>query len=285
MKELKHSKFKNTGILFELLARQITADIIEGKTSNASILLKKYFSKDKELYKEYVLYKTLMNEKYPSEQKSSILIETVLNTRKRLNRTRLQEEKFLLIKELKDAFNIENFFKTAIPEYKVYASIYKLFEYSEDDNPLDIVRSKTTLMDNITKANKNEKPTPEFEILENNYQFEAEDVRLLSYRILVNKFNEKYGFLGENQKKTLREFILNISNSNNLKTYIVNEICSIETFIHDNVSNIKDNVLKIKLSELLKLTESLKDIKSINDDHVIKLLKLQELKNELGRIL
>lgn len=285
MKELKHSKFKNTGILFELLARQITADIIEGKTSNASILLKKYFSKDKELYKEYVLYKTLMNEKYPSEQKSSILIETVLNTKRRLNRAKLQEEKFSLIKDLKESFNIENFFKTAIPEYKVYASIYKLFEYTEDDNPLDIVRSKATLMDNITKLNKNEKPTPEFEILENNYQFESEDVRLLSYRILVNKFNEKYGFLGENQKKTLREFILNISNSNNLKTYVINEICSIEQFIHENVFKIEDNVLKIKINELLKLTENLKDIKSITDDHVIKLLKLQELKNELGRIL
>lgn len=285
MKELKHSKFKNTGILFELLARQITADIIEGKTSKASSLLKKYFSKDKELYKEYILYRTLINEKYTSEQKSSILIETVTGTRKRLNKQKLQEEKFNLIKELKEEFDIDTFFKTSIPNYKIYASIFKLFEYDADDNPLDIVRSKSTLMDNITKTNKNNTNTPEFEILENNYQYESEDVRLLSYRILVNKFNEKYGFLGENQKTTLREFILNISNSNNLKTYILNEINEIESFILKSKPKIKDNILNIKLNELLKLTTTLKEMKSVTDDHVIKLLKLQELKNELGRIL
>lgn len=285
MKELKHSKFKNTGILFELLARQITADIIEGKTSKASFLLKKYFSKDKELYKEYVLYNTLINEKYNSEQKSAILIETIINTRKKLNKQKLQEEKFNLIKELKQEFDVDAFFKTAIPEYKIYASIFKLFEYSADDNPLDIVRSKSTLIDNITKTVKNNQPAAEFEILENNYQYESEDVRLLSYRILVNKFNEKYGFLGENQKRTLREFILNISNSNNLKIFVIKEIEEIEHFINETHSKIEDKVLKIKINELLKLTSSLKEIKTVSDDHVIKLLKLQELKNELGRII
>lgn len=284
MKELKHSKFKNTGILFELLTRQITADIIEGKMSNASALLKKYFSKETELYKEYILYKTLTNEKYTSEHKSSILIETVVNAHSRLNRHKLQSEKFNLIRELKEAFEIENFFKTAIPDYKVYASIYKLFEYTDDDNPLDIVRSKSTIMDNITTTS-NASDKVEFEILENSYQSESEDVRLLAYRILVNKFNEKYGFLGENQKKTLREFILNISNSNNLKIYVINEISDIEGFIYKSLPKINDNVLKIKINELLKLTASLKEIKTINDDHVTKLLKLQELKNELGRII
>jgi hypothetical protein len=285
MKELKHSKFKNTGILFELLARQITADIIEGKTSKASAFLKKYFSKNTEMYKEYILYKTLVNEKYTSEQKASMLIETVVATRKKVNRQKLQEEKFNLIKEIKQEFNVDAFFKTTIPEYKIYASIYKLFEYNSDDNPLDTVRSKSTLFDHILKTSKSNKSDDEFQILENNYQYESEDIRLLSYKILVNKFNEKYGFLGENQKNTLREFILNISNSNNLKTFIINEITKIESFIIESENKIEDTVLKIKINELLKLTMSLKEIKIVTDDHVVKLLKLQELKNELGRIL
>jgi hypothetical protein len=285
MKELKHSKFKNTGILFELLTRQITADIIEGTNSKATSILKRYFSKDKELYKEYVLYSTLLNEKVSSEHKSSILIETIINARKKLNRSTLQEEKFNLIKELKENFDIENFFKTSIPEYKVYASIYKLFEYSDDDNPLDIVRSKTTLMDSITKQAKPIDDDVEFELLENSYQNEPEDVRLLSYRILVNKFNEKYGFLGENQKNTLRHFILNISNSNNLKKFIVSEVSDIESYLLQNSNKIEDSVIKIKLNELLKLTSTLKEVKSVNDEVITKLLKLQELKNEIGRIL
>lgn len=285
MKELKHSKFKNTGILFELLTRQITADIIEGTNSKATAILKRYFSKEKELYKEYILYNTLMNEKFASEQKSSMLIETIIGARKRLNKQRLHEEKFNLIKELKESLDLENFFRTPIPEYKVYASIYKLFEYSDDDNPLDIVRSKSTLMDSITRQSKQSATKNEFELLENSYQNEAEDVRILAYKILVNKFNEKYGFLGENQKNTLRHFILNISNSNNLKNFVVSEVSDIELFIVENKEKVEDSILKIKLNELLKLTSSLKETKFVNDEIITKLLKLQELKNELGRIL
>lgn len=285
MKELKHSKYKNTGILFELLARQITADIIEGRNSEASTILKRYFAKNTELYKEYMLYTTLLNEKFASEQKSSILLETIINARKRLNKSALQIEKFNLIREIKSSFDINDFFKTTIPNYKAYASIYKVFEYSEDDNPLDIVRSKSTLIDHIIKSKHKTNDTSEFEILEESYGKEPEDVRLLSYKILVNKFNEKYGFLDENQKNTLRQFILNISNSNNLKAYIVNEVTSVELFINESIQHINDKILRIKLKELLKLTESLKDIKIPNDDHVVKLLKLQELKNEIGRII
>lgn len=285
MKELKHSKYKNTGILFELLARQITADIIEGKNSNASAILKKYFAKNTELYKEYMLYTTLLNEKFSSEQKSSILLETIIKTRKHLNKTALHTEKFNLIKEIKSSFKLNDFFKTTIPNYKTYASIYKVFEYNENDNPLDIVRSKSTLIDHIIKQKNKPSEAAEFEILEESYGKEPEDVRLLSYRILVNKFNEKYGFLEENQKNTLRQFILNISNSNNLKSYIIDEITEIETFIIESIDSITDKILKIKLNELLKLTESLKEIKVINDDHVVKLLKLQELKNEIRRVI
>lgn len=285
MKELKHSKYKNTGILFELLARQITADIIEGRNSDASTILKRYFAKNTELYKEYMLYTTLLNEKFASEQKSSILLETIINARKRLNKSALQIEKFNLIREIKSSFDINDFFKTTIPNYKAYASIYKVFEYSEDDNPLDIVRSKSTLIDHIIKSKHKSSSVSEFEILEESYGKEPEDVRLLSYKILVNKFNEKYGFLDENQKNTLRQFILNISNSNNLKAYIVNEVIAVELFINESIQHINDKILRIKLKELLKLTESLKDIKIPNDDHVVKLLKLQELKNEIGRII
>jgi hypothetical protein len=285
MKELKHSKYKNTGILFDLLVRQITADVIEGKNSEASSILKRYFAKDKELYKEYMLYNTLLNEKFSSEQKSSILLETIINTRNRLNKVALQTEKFNLIKEIKNSFDLHNFFKTNIPNYKAYASIYKVFEYSEDDNPLDIVRSKSTLIDHIIKEKSKSNESNEFDILEESYGKEPEDVRLLSYKILVNKFNEKYGFLGENQKHTLRQFILNISNSSNLKSYIIDEVVKIESFISESIPKVNDKILRIKLQELLKLTESLKDIKVVNDEHVVKLLKLQELKNEIRRIL
>ena len=43
--KIKHSKYKNTGILFELLVRQITADTLKGVDSPAINLLKENFVK------------------------------------------------------------------------------------------------------------------------------------------------------------------------------------------------------------------------------------------------
>jgi hypothetical protein len=71
MKNIKHSKFKNTGFIFELLVRQITSEIMSGNTnSKAEKILKEFFSSKKELSKELKLYQYLINEKYNSESKA-----------------------------------------------------------------------------------------------------------------------------------------------------------------------------------------------------------------------
>ena len=86
---IKHSKVRNTGILFELITRQITADIIENKDGLAVGLLKKYFSPNTQLGKEYELYKILTTENYKSESKANHLIEAVLKTYNKINRSQL----------------------------------------------------------------------------------------------------------------------------------------------------------------------------------------------------
>jgi hypothetical protein len=129
MKKIKHSKIKNTGMLFELLARQITSDIISANESMAVKILRKFFNKNTELIKEYKLYNTLCNEKMKSETKANMLIEAVLKAKMGIDKKKLQQEKYELIHEIKNNFDIDLFFQTKVQNYKLLASIYKLFEY------------------------------------------------------------------------------------------------------------------------------------------------------------
>jgi hypothetical protein len=136
MKKIKHSKFKNTAMLFELLTRQITSDIISSNESVAIQILKKFFNKNTELIKEYRLYKTLSDERFKSDTKANMLIEAALKARRGLNKNKLQNEKYELIKTIKENFEIDSFFQTKVNNYKLLASIYKIFEYNELDNPV-----------------------------------------------------------------------------------------------------------------------------------------------------
>ena len=105
---IKHSKFKNTGILFELLVRQITTDTLSNKNSEALGILKKYFSKT-ELGREYKLYESLIKRTNLTEGKANLVIDTVLESAKQLNRSALKRQKYNLIKEIKNHYDLEQF--------------------------------------------------------------------------------------------------------------------------------------------------------------------------------
>ena len=108
--KIKHSKYKNTGILFELLTRQLTADTISGEQSKSLSFLKKHFNSKTELLKEYKIYHTLAIQKYKKESQATMLIETLLEAHKKLNKSQLRKEKYNLIKEIKESYNVNNFF-------------------------------------------------------------------------------------------------------------------------------------------------------------------------------
>jgi hypothetical protein len=276
MKKIKHSKFKNTGMLFELLTRQITSEIISGNESVAPYVLKKFFNKNTELFKEYGLYKTLCEEKFSSETKSQMLIEAVLKARKNLNRKKLSEEKYQLIKSISENFDINSFFQTKVQNYKLLASIYKIFEYSELDNPSEITRSKFTIIENMT--NESSKP-----LLEESTSIskEPKEIRLLSYKILVEKFNSKYDDLSTEQKSVLREYISNVSNANNLKNFVQGESQKIRQILENKSKSIKDKSLSIKLNEVINLLEQYNSMKNVGEHHVLALMRYYDLINDL----
>jgi hypothetical protein len=276
MKKVKHSKFKNTGMLFELLARQITSDIISTNESVATNILKKFFGKNSELLKEYGLYKTLCDEKFSSDSKATMLIEAVLKARKKLDKTKLREEKYQLIKSINENFNINSFFQTKVGNYKLLASIYKIFEYSEIENPTEITRSKITIIENMTSENRS-RLTEDVAGIRN----ESKEIRLLSYKILVEKFNQKYGELSQEQKAVLREYIGNVSNTNNLKEFLKTEAIRVQDVLTKRIKNVKDKSLKIKLAEVINLLNEYKTIKNVEENHVSALLRYYSLIDDL----
>lgn len=276
MKKIKHSKFKNTGMLFELLTRQITSEIISGKESLSTQILKKYFNKNTELFKEYGLYKTLSEEKFGSEIKSSMLIEAVLKARKKINKSKLKEEKYELIKRISETLNLDTFFQTKVQNYKLLASIYKIFEYSELDNPNEITRSRFTIIENMTGESK-----PQLVEEMSSISKEPKEIRVLSYKIMVEKFNEKYGNLSSEQKAVLREYIGNVSNTNNLKSFIQNEARKIKSTLTEKVGGIKDKTLKIKLTEVINLLEQYETIKNVEENHISALMRYYEIVKDL----
>jgi hypothetical protein len=279
MKKIKHSKFKNTGMLFELLTRQITSDIISSNESISIGILKKYFGKNTELLKEYELYKTLSDERLKSDNKADMLIEAALKARRGLNKKRLNQEKYELIKTIKESFDIDSFFQTKVQNYKLLASIYKIFEHNELENPIEFTQSKITIIENIT-SNSKAKQLDESSTIEN----QPKEIRLLTYKYLVEKFNSKYGQLNDNQKVLLREYIGNVSNTNNLKSFIQSESATIKGIFKKNINRVSDKSLKIKLVEVISLLDDYDTIKNVEENHISALLRYYSILEDLSWI-
>ena len=276
----KHSKYKNTGILFELLTRQLTSDTISGNAPRSLSIIKKYFNSKTELFKEYKIYNTLNNQKYNKDNQATMLIEELIKVYEKLNKSQLRREKYNLIKEIKETYNVNDFFKSKITNYKIMASVYNLLE-NKSASPTSIVKSKITILEHIT--NKNISKKTKNSLIEN-FSKQDKDTRLITYKVLLEKFNNKYKSLGENQKILLKEYVNSISNSPALKTYINNEIKKVKTNLTKYSQKVEDKAVSIKLNETKSMIKSLCKKSSVNDNNVINLLNYYELINELKNI-
>ena len=276
----KHSKYKNTGILFELLTRQITSETISNSTPKAVGILRKFFNTNTALLKEYQIYHALLNKKFNKEANAMVLLETLVNAHYKLNKSTLRRERYNLVREIKDIYSIEDFFKAKINDYKVYASVYNLLE-NKTSNPLHAVDSKVIILEHITGKSLPNKPKKDM-VMEEYEKFDKE-TRALTYKMLMEKFNEKYSNLASNQKKLLEVYVYNISNSPNLKKFINEEIKKVKADL-DTLSKKTDQVTKIKLTEVKNLIKPLCKKSSVHDDNVINLMNYYELVNELKSI-
>lgn len=276
----KHSKYKNTGILFELLTRQITSETISNTQPKAVGILRKFFGNNSVLLKEYQIYHALLNKKFTKEVNANVLIETLVNAHDKLNKSILRRERYNLVREIKDTYNIEDFFKAKVPNYKIYASVYNLLE-NKSANPMSVVNSKVAILEHITDKGLPNKPKKEI-VMEEYEKFDKE-TRALTYKMLMEKFNEKYSSLATNQRTLLKEYVYNVSNSPKLKAFLNKEIEQVKLDI-ETLSEGVDQVTKIKLTEVKNMIKPLCKKSSVHDDNIINLLNYYSLVNELKSV-
>ena len=286
MANKKHNKIKNVGVLFELLTRQITSDTINGiEKSPAISIVKEFFNKNSYLTKELNLYKALQKQKYKSETQADRFIELVIKEHSKISTSKLNRQKYSLIKEIKRNYKLEDFFKSHVTNYKLNASIYNLLESKNSktiQNPSLLMKSRTFLTDFILEKHGSVKNTKDRIIKE--YSKQDQDLRLLSYKILLEKFNSKYGKLSAKQKSLLKEYINNISNNSNLKKYIVNEVTIINKAIKLLNKKVDNNIVRIKLSEVQQQLSLIKKEAKMKDKHFVSILRSYDLIKELKNV-
>ena len=280
MKKSTHSKIKNTAILFELLTRQVAADTIKGvENSPALSIIKEFFKSDSVLSKELVLYQTLLNERYNAPEKANYLLNTAIKLRNKMKVEQLRDQKYALIKEVKKHYDLKEFFKTNINDYKIYASIYRVFEGVSIAKVSEVVQSRYTIVEHLTR--KSSKTTETKQEIVENYLEQDEEVRLLAYKLMIDKFNEKYAGLSVKQKNILKEYINNISNTATLRSFIIKEGEVVSSALKKLIPSIKDKVTAIKLTEVRNILDKFKKIKTVKEEHVLSLLLYHELLKEL----
>jgi hypothetical protein len=273
-----HNKIKNTGILFEVLVRQITSDTLDGRTHSAALdLLKKYFNSGKELGKEIQLYQAFFNGNRLSEQRAVQFLDMIIHQRKKLDESKLNREKYELIKEIRNSYDLKDFLSCKIPSYKIHASIYKTFisesRHAQDTimNIQEVASARFMLIEHLLGHNQSKQVERETALLEE-FKNQTEDLRLLSYKILIDRFNQKYDGLDDKQKTLLREYINDASNQKTLLSYIQREVPILQKQLRYKLADVEDKVLQIKLTEVASQLSSIGKNKTIKDSEITALI-------------
>ena len=278
--KIKHSKYKNTGILFELLVRQITADTLKGVNSPAIDILKEHFVKTS-LGKEYKLYESILKSKVVSEGRATLVIDTLLEASTKFNRKSLKKQKYNLINEIKKHYDLESFFGSKVSNYKELAALYTLIESINSkkiSNPKQLVDNKITLLEHLTK--KEIKEDSKQTIMEEFSGYDK-DVRTLTYKVLLEKFNTKYDSLTNDQKQILKEYINSVESTPDLRNFYNTKINELKATLKEENINVKDKAIQIKITEVAKYLTELDKTDKVGDDNLVDLLRYYQLVNEI----
>ena len=279
--KIKHSKYKNTGILFELLVRQITADTLKGGDSPAISILKEYFVKTS-LGREYKLYESVLKSKVLNEGRANVVISTILESSKRFNRSSLRKQKYNLINEIKKHYDIDVFFGSKIKNYKELAALYTLIEgynSKEVSDSNQLINNKITLLEHLTKKEVNTEEVKEDVLKE--FQTYDKDLRILTYKVLLEKFNSKYEDLSKEQKQVLKEFINSVDSTPGLRDFYNSKIKDLQATLNEEAKNIKDKATQIKIQEVAKYLVEIDKTTKVSNNNLVDLLQYYELVKEI----
>lgn len=280
--KIKHSKFRNTGLIFELLVKQIAADTLNKKESSAIDILKKHFTGKTSLVREFKLYEFILKNKGVGQLKAETILSTITEISRKLNRNTLKEQKYSLISDIKKGYDINEFFSIQVSDYKALASLYCLLEAQTNNDLIDpnlLVNFRSTLLEHLTTEVQDKEEVKDTLIEE--YSKYDKDLKLLTFKILLEKFNDKYKDLLPQQKNILKEFITSVNSQTRLRTLVNEELSNIKTEVSKLESRVKDEVVKIKLHEVTKAITTLSNKERIKDNHLVNLMQYYDLVNEL----
>ena len=279
---IKHSKYKNTGLIFELLVKQIAADTLDKKDSPAVQILKNFFTGKSALVREFKLYEFILKNKSVSQAKAESIVSTIIEVARTIDKDVLKKQKYNLIKEIKDNYNIDEFFSISVKDYKPLAALYCLMEAHKVTDVIDpnfLVDNKTTILEHLTKEEQNKKQVRDTLIEE--YSKYDKDLKLLTFKILLEKFNYKYGALLPEQKNILKEFITSVDSSARLRNVVNEELEKLKQIINKLKDTVQDEIVAIKLQEVAKAIQPVAKTKRVTDDHLVNIMQYYELVQEL----
>lgn len=283
--KIKHSKFRNTGLIFELLVKQVAADTLNNRDSAAVSIIRKYFAGKSSLAKEYKLYEFISKNKNVSQSRAEAILSTITEISRRLNQKALKKEKYELISEIKANYDINEFFAIQVTNYKALAALYCLLEAQNNatiTDPQNLIDNKTTILEHLTSSLQKEDDVKDTLIEE--YSKYDKDLRLLTFKILLEKFNNNYKDFLPEQKNILREFITSVNSSTRLRNVVNEELNKILNSVTALKVNVKDEVIKIKLEEIAKSIKPISNKEKITDSHLINLMQYYDLVHELKNV-
>jgi hypothetical protein len=282
---IKHSKYKNTGLIFELLVKQIAADTLSKRDSPALTVLRKFYTGNTTLVREFKLYDFVLKNKGVGPKKAESILSTIVEISRKLDIASLKKQKYELIKELKSHYDLEEFFSIKVSAYKPLAALYCLMEAQSTAGLVDLdvfVDNKTTILEHLTQSKTSEGQVKNALIEE--YSKYDKDLRLLTYKILLEKFNDQYKDLLPEQKNILKEFIISVNSSTRLRNVVNEEMTKLQTEIVKLKKNVTDKVVKIKLEEIQKAIVPIKNTQKVDDNHLVSLMQYYELVSELRNL-
>jgi hypothetical protein len=282
---IKHSKYKNTGLIYELLVKQIAADTLSKRESPALSVLRKFYTGNTTLVKEFKLYDFILKNKGVGSKKAESVLSTIIEISRKLDANSLKKQKYELIKELKSHYDLEEFFSIKVESYKPLAALYCLMEAQATSGLVDLdifVDNKTTLLEHLTQSKLTDGKVKDALIEE--YSKYDKDLRLLTYKILLEKFNDQYKDLLPEQKNILKEFIISVNSSARLRNVVNEEMVKLQKEISKLKENVTDKVVKIKLEEIHKAITPVRNTQKVEDNHLVSLMQYYELVNELRNL-
>ena len=280
--KIKHSKYRNTGLIFELLVKQIAADTLNNKDSAAVKIIKKHFTGKSALVREFKLYEFILKNKGIGQQKAETILSTITEISRKIDQKSLKTQKYDLISSIKENYNLDEFFAIQTPDYKALASLYCLLEAQNNDDIVDpkfLINFKSTLLEHLTTKKQNAEDVKDTLIEE--YSKYDKDLKLLTFKILLEKFNENYKDLLPEQKNILKEFITSVNSTTRLRNLVNEELIKISEIVKKLSSKVKDEVVKIKLDEVAKAIIPISSKDKVSDTHLVNLMQYYDLVNEL----